>query len=253
MANPTLAVPAGQRRSSCDGGPTFPRQHLPLRVHLHHVRVDLRLPRPGVVRHHAQDDRRESDIRPIGYGAMLMEGLVGIVALIAAASLPPELYYDINVDLLEGAQLPGELESDSYARHWRLEARTRCTRSAVDRLQHLDLVRIWPESKNGRRRIAARPDRRRRHAGGRHGAESSPTPCAAPACDRAASMKYWYHFAIMFEALFILTTIDTGTRIARFLLARDARAKSTQFERTDWLPGAVLATAVVTAGWGLLI
>jgi carbon starvation protein len=66
-------------------------------------------------------------------------------------------------------------------------------------------------------------------------------------------MKYWYHFAIMFEALFILTTIDTGTRIARFLLQEALGKVYRPFERTDWLPGAVLATAVVTTAWGALI
>jgi carbon starvation protein len=71
--------------------------------------------------------------------------------------------------------------------------------------------------------------------------------------DFDAVIKYWYHFAIMFEALFILTTIDTGTRIARFLLQEVLGKFYKRFERTDWLPGAVLSTAVVTAAWGLLI
>ena len=55
-------------------------------------------------------------------------------------------------------------------------------------------------------------------------------------------MKYWYHFAIMFEALFILTTIDAGTRIARFLLQEALGKVHPKFEQTDWLPGALLAT-----------
>jgi carbon starvation protein len=66
-------------------------------------------------------------------------------------------------------------------------------------------------------------------------------------------MKYWFHFAIMFEALFILTTIDTGTRIARFLLQESLGNVHPKFAQTDWPPGAVLATLVVTAGWGLLV
>src|SRR5262249_20559863 len=66
-------------------------------------------------------------------------------------------------------------------------------------------------------------------------------------------LKYWYHFAIMFEALFILTTIDTGTRIARFLLQEALGKVHPKFEKTDWLPGAILATLIVTAGWGILV
>jgi carbon starvation protein len=66
-------------------------------------------------------------------------------------------------------------------------------------------------------------------------------------------LKYWYHFAIMFEALFILTTIDTGTRIARFLLQESLGKLHPKFAQTDWLPGAALATLVVTAGWGALV
>jgi carbon starvation protein len=57
----------------------------------------------------------------------------------------------------------------------------------------------------------------------------------------------------MFEALFILTTIDTGTRIARFLLQESMGKLHPKFEKTDWLPGAILATFLVTAGWGLLV
>src|SRR5215831_11352840 len=57
----------------------------------------------------------------------------------------------------------------------------------------------------------------------------------------------------MFEALFILTTIDTGTRIARFLLQESLGKLLPRFERTDWAPGAILSTLLVTAGWGALV
>jgi carbon starvation protein len=66
-------------------------------------------------------------------------------------------------------------------------------------------------------------------------------------------MKYWYHFAIMFEALFILTTIDAGTRIARYLFQETAGKLYPPFARSDWIPGALFATAVVTLGWGALV
>jgi carbon starvation protein len=66
-------------------------------------------------------------------------------------------------------------------------------------------------------------------------------------------LKYWYHFAIMFEALFILTTIDTGTRIGRFLVQEAMGKLNPAWGRTDWLPGAVVSTLAVTAGWGFLV
>ena len=66
-------------------------------------------------------------------------------------------------------------------------------------------------------------------------------------------MAYWYHFAIMFEALFILTTIDTGTRIGRFLIQEFLGAVYKPFDRADWLPGSAFATAVIVFSWAWLI
>src|SRR5258706_9002952 len=66
-------------------------------------------------------------------------------------------------------------------------------------------------------------------------------------------MKYWYHFAIMFEALFILTTIDTGTRVARFLLGEFGGRFYRKLEQPNWLPGSIVTSAVVVTAWAAFI
>jgi carbon starvation protein len=175
---------------------------------------------------------KESDIRPIGYGAMLIEGLVGVVALIAAASLPQGDYWAINIDLARIDQFADTLT--------KMGAST----------DHLPVIeeQVGGESLRGRTGGAVTlavgmaqilTDAMHRVAGDRVSMEGV--------------IKYWYHFAIMFEALFILTTIDTGTRIARFLLQEALGKVYKPFDRMDWLPGAVLCTGLVTAGWGGLI
>jgi carbon starvation protein len=198
---------------------------------------------------------KESHVRPIGYGSMLIEGLVGVVALIAAASLPIDLYYDINVDLEKAGSFQTKLDA-LYKEHNidRTAARDRMQMTGAGSLAHLDVEKanladieqlVGGESLRGRT----------------GGAVTLAVGMARIFTKAMHSlnlyfegvMKYWYHFAIMFEALFILTTIDTGTRIARFLMQETVGKVYPQFEKTDWLPGAVLSTLVVTAGWGALV
>ncbi len=174
----------------------------------------------------------EGDIRMIGYGAMLIEGLVGVVALIAAAALPQGDYWAINIDLTRVAQYAEVLEkmgadSDNLGEIERQvggEALRGRTGGAVTLA--VGMSRIFTDAT---RRVFG------------------------DGLDVDGIIKYWYHFAIMFEALFILTTIDTGTRIARFLLQEAWGKFDARFERTNWWFGTIVSTAVVVAAWGGLI
>ena len=175
---------------------------------------------------------RESDIRTIGYGAMLIEGLVGIMALIAAASLSEKTYWDINIDLSKVAQYADMLNEVG---------------GGEDNLAQIE-QQVGGESLRGRTGGAVTLA-----VGMAEIFREATRRVAGDAVNLESVIKYWYHFAIMFEALFILTTIDTGTRIARFLLQEALGKIYPAFDRTDWLPGAILSTALVTAAWGGLI
>lgn len=158
----------------------------------------------------------ELDIRPIGYGAMLMEGLVGITALIATSALYPGDYFAINVPPAKFAALGMQPVN-------------------------LDLLAGQVgESVVGR-------------TGGAVSLAVGMAQVFTALPGMKGLMSYWYHFAIMFEALFILTTIDTGTRVARFI-AQEFLGKVYQpFGKTDWLPGTLLASAFVVVAWAYFI
>ncbi len=172
---------------------------------------------------------REPDARMIGYGGMLMESFVGIMAMIAACTLDPGVYFAMNTTPAALQQAAGVLGQAGFV-------------VTPEQMQALaDQVR--------EQTLVARTGGAPSLAVGMAQIFSSVTSVLGG----QAFMGLWYHFAIMFEALFILTTIDTGTRIARFLLQEALGKVHPKFEKTDWLPGAVLTTAVVTAGWGLLV
>ena len=165
---------------------------------------------------------KESDIRPIGYGAMLFEGLVGVMALVAATTLQPGDYYAINTSPAVFATLKDAAGAPLQMTH----------------LQDL-------QSQVGENVI------------GRSGGAVSLAIGMADIFSRLPGMRglmaYWYHFAIMFEALFILTTIDAGTRVARFALQEFVGRVYKPFARPDWLPGSLISTGLICLAWGYFI
>jgi carbon starvation protein len=192
---------------------------------------------------------KESDVRPIGYGAMLTEGLVGVVALIAAAAMPPQLYYSINVDVEKVPQYQQQLDQ-MYAELGSTPAATdKINVVGVRDIHQYDLAEV--EEMVGGESLRGR-------TGGAVTLAVSMATILTDAFDWTDArvhdlMKYWYHFAIMFEALFILTTIDAGTRIARYLFQETLGKAYAPFGRPNWLPGALIATALVTIGWAALV
>jgi carbon starvation protein len=175
---------------------------------------------------------KETDARMIGYGSMLMEGVVGVVALIAATSLFPGDYFAINTQQTTDAQ------KAKYVRMVDQEG------SQGFDLQPREIDRLQEES--GEKNLR-----------GRTGGAVTLAIGIAKIFDGIPGlrglMKYWYHFAIMFEALFILTTIDTGTRVARFLLGEFGGRFYRKLEEPNWLPGSILTSAAVVAAWAAFI
>ena len=175
---------------------------------------------------------KETDTRMIGYGSMVMEGVVGIVALIAATSLFPGDYFAINT-----AQRT-DVQKAAYTRL--VDSHT----GEGFNLKPQEIDRLEQES--GEKNLR-----------GRTGGAVTLALGIAKIFDGIPGlnglMKYWYHFAIMFEALFILTTIDTGTRVARFLVGEFGGRFYRKLEEPNWLPGSVVTSLLVVSAWAAFI
>ena len=172
---------------------------------------------------------RESDARLIGYGGMLMESFVAVMALCAATLLDPGVYFAINAPL---ATLGG-------------------TPAAA-----AEVVRTWG--------FTVTPDQLTRLAAdvgegtllGRAGGATTLAVGMAHILSGAFGqglVAFWYHFAIMFEALFILTTLDTGTRVGRFMLQELAGHAWAPLGRTSWYPSIIVTSAGTVAAWGYFL
>ena len=154
----------------------------------------------------------------VGYGAMLMESFVGVMALIAATVLIPGDYLAINT----------LLSADTLA----------AMGFPVARIEELSrLVEV---------EVAGRP-------GGAVSLAVGMASIFAGLPGMAGLMAYWYQFALLFEALFILTTIDAGTRVARYLVQEIGGRAYGPLRRINWWPGVIASSAAVVGAWGYLI
>lgn len=173
---------------------------------------------------------KESHSRAIGYGGMLMESFVAIMALIAATILTPGTYFAINSPA-------AAIGTDAIA-----AARTITewgfTISAAELTQLAKDV--------GENSILSR-------TGGAPSLAVGMSVIFSTILGGKALMAFWYHFAILFEAVFILTTIDAGTRVGRFMVSELVGNFAPKFKDMTWLPGNIISSAVISLGWGYFL
>ena len=172
----------------------------------------------------------EADARFIGYGAMLTESLVAVMALIAACILEPGAYFAINAPVgIIGTTVQSASEWATQAGFTITPEKLTALAASVQESSLLSRTGGAPSLAVGMANIFANV-----FGGG-------------------AAMAIWYHFAIMFEALFILTTLDAGTRVGRFMLQDMGSHVWKPFGRVSWYPASVLASAIVVLCWGYFL
>jgi carbon starvation protein len=172
---------------------------------------------------------KESQVRFIGYGAMLMESFVAVMAIIAASIIEPGLYYAMNA--------PAGVVGDTV-------------QSASKAVNGLGF-QITPQALSSAARDVEEQTLVARTGG---------APTLAVGMSEIFSgatgntlKAFWYHFAIMFEALFILTTVDAGTRVGRFMLQDTLGNVWKPIGRVSWKPGLWLTSGIVVAAWGYFL
>jgi carbon starvation protein len=171
----------------------------------------------------------EPDARLVGYGSMLTESLVGVMAMVAAATLDPGVYFAMNVG---PATLGTTAQSAAQAiSQWGFTLQP----------DQLDVLAKEMGESTLLSRTGGAPSLAVGMAGILHNVFSG------------AGLALWYHFAIMFEAVFILTTIDAGTRVGRFMLQELLGYVYKPLGQTSWYPSILISSAIVVLGWGYFL
>ncbi|MGI9042644.1 MAG: carbon starvation CstA family protein [Gemmatimonadaceae bacterium] len=173
---------------------------------------------------------RETHARMIGYGGMLTESLVAVMALIAACVLTPGIYFAINA--------PAGLLGTTAI-------------SAAEAIQGWGFVVTAADIDTLTRQIGESSILSR--TGGGPSLAVGMALIFSSVIGGTGAMALWYHFAIMFEALFILTTVDTGTRIGRFMLQELLGRIWKPMGQTGWYPGVMITSAVIVSCWGYFL
>ena len=173
---------------------------------------------------------RESHARSIGYGAMLLESFVGVTAMVAACAMPPGVYFAINSPsgIVGGTGDAAAATISGWG--YPLQAQT-----MSDLAHKVGEIILW------------------NRAGGAPSLAVGMAQIFSSTIGGERLLSIWYHFAIMFEALFILTVLDAGTRVGRFMVQDLGGRVWKPFGRTGWMPGVLLSSSIIVALWGYFL
>ena len=261
IANPQVQVPALTTLASRSNGPTFSGNLFPFlfitiacgALSGFHGAVSSGLTPKAI--------EKENQIRMIGYGSMLVESFTAIIALIAAITISQGVYFSMNMS-------PAQIEATAGSAYSASASPEQNAAAAVSRMdvQNIEGQRMRVEWQSGGTVVTgAEALDAAAHDVGEETLVSRTGGATTFAIGMAnflksylggeSSMAFWYHFAIMFEALFILTTVDNGTRVARYQigdLLGNVR-KLRKFADPTWRPGNLITTFIATALWGTML
>ena len=174
--------------------------------------------------------QRETHARFIGYGAMLMESFVGVMAMVAACAMPPGIYFAINSPAQIVGAAPETAAQTISSWGYPLSAAT------MSSLAHsVGEQTLW------------------NRAGGAPSLAVGMAQIFSTTIGGERLLSIWYHFAIMFEALFILTVLDAGTRVGRFMIQELCGRIWKPIGRLNWYPAILMSSALIVGAWGYFL